>query len=241
MNSIHPLLCVDQIYAGYQDLDILQGVSLHVNSGEIVCVIGPNGAGKSTVFNAVYGLAKIRQGRVLFGGQDITNWHPQSVLQAGLAIVPQLRSVFPQMSVLENLELGMYLEKNPNRIRQRLDYIWDLFPRLAQRRQQLAGTMSGGEQRLLEIGRALLLEPKMVMLDEPSAGLAPQMNRLIFETIGNLNQEIGLTVLMIEQNARQGLEVSHRGYVLELGKNRFEGQASALLHDQAVRHSFLGG
>ena len=145
------------------------------------------------------------------------------------------------MSVLENLELGLYLEKNLKRIRQRIEYIWELFPQLAQRRQQLAGTMSGGEQRLLEIGRALLLEPKMVMFDEPSAGLAPRMNQLIFETIRHLNQEVGLSVLMIEQNARQGLEVSHRGYVLELGTNSFEGKASALLHNPDVRHSFLGG
>ena len=235
------MLIVENIYAGYQDFDILQGVSLHVNPGEIVCTIGPNGAGKSTVFKAIYGLVKIRQGRVLFDGQDITDLKPQQVLQTGIAIVPQLHSIFPQMSVLENLELGMYLEKDQNRIQQRIEYIFELFPRLEQRRHQLAGTMSGGEQRLLEIGRALLLEPKMVMMDEPSAGLAPQMTRLIFETIRHLNQEIGLTVLMIEQNARQGLEASHRGYVLELGKNTFEGTADALLHNPEVRRSFLGG
>ncbi len=235
------MLIVENIYAGYQDFDILQGVSLHVNPGEIVCTIGPNGAGKSTVFKAIYGLVKIRQGRVLFDGQDITDLKPQQVLQTGIAIVPQLHSIFPQMSVLENLELGMYLEKDQNRIQQRIEYIFELFPRLEQRRHQLAGTMSGGEQRLLEIGRALLLEPKMVMMDEPSAGLAPQMTRLIFETIRHLNQEIGLTVLMIEQNARQGLEASHRGYVLELGKNTFEGAADALLQNPEVRRSFLGG
>ncbi len=235
------MLIVENIYAGYQDFDILQGVSLHVNPGEIVCTIGPNGAGKSTVFKAIYGLVKIRQGRVLFDGQDITHLKPQQVLQTGIAIVPQLHSIFTQMSVLENLELGMYLEKNQNRIQQRIEYIFELFPRLEQRRHQLAGTMSGGEQRLLEIGRALLLEPKMVMMDEPSAGLAPQMTRLMFETIRHLNQEIGLTVLMIEQNARQGLEASHRGYVLELGKNTFEGAADALLHNPEVRRSFLGG
>ncbi len=235
------MLIVENIYAGYQDFDILQGVSLHVNSGEIVCTIGPNGAGKSTVFKAIYGLVKIRQGRVLFDGQDITHLKPQQVLQTGIAIVPQLHSIFPQMSVLENLELGMYLEKNQNRIQQRIEYIFELFPQLEQRRHQLAGTMSGGEQRLLEIGRALLLEPKMVMMDEPSAGLAPQMTRLMFETIRHLNQEIGLTVLMIEQNARQGLEASHRGYVLELGKNTFEGAADALLQNPEVRRSFLGG
>ena len=235
------MLIVENIYAGYQDFDILQGVSLHVNPGEIVCTIGPNGAGKSTVFKAIYGLVKIRQGLVLFDGQDITDLKPQQVLQTGIAIVPQLHSIFPQMSVLENLELGMYLEKDQNRIQQRIEYIFELFPRLEQRRHQLAGTMSGGEQRLLEIGRALLLEPKMVMMDEPSAGLAPQMTRLIFETIRHLNQEIGLTVLMIEQNARQGLEASHRGYVLELGKNTFEGAADALLQNPEVRRSFLGG
>ena len=235
------MLIVENIYAGYQDFDILQGVSLHVNPGEIVCTIGPNGAGKSTVFKAIYGLVKIRQGRVLFDGQDITHLKPQQVLQTGIAIVPQLHSIFPQMSVLENLELGMYLEKDQNRIQQRIEYIFELFPRLEQRRHQLAGTMSGGEQRLLEIGRALLLEPKMVMMDEPSAGLAPQMTGLIFKTIRHLNQEIGLTVLMIEQNARQGLEASHRGYVLELGKNTFEGAADALLQNPEVRRSFLGG
>ncbi|MGK7871909.1 MAG: ABC transporter ATP-binding protein [Xenococcaceae cyanobacterium] len=235
------MLVVENIYAGYQDLDILEGVTLHVNSGEIVCVIGPNGAGKSTVFKAIYGLVKIRLGRVLFDGQDMTNLRPQSVLQAGIAIVPQLRSVFPQMSVMENLELGMYLENNQKRIQQRIEYIFELFPRLAQRRYQLAGTMSGGEQRMLEIGRALMLEPKMVMMDEPSAGLAPRITRIIFENIRRLNQEIGLTVLMIEQNARQGLEASHRGYVLELGKNTFEGAASALLQNPDVRRLFLGG
>lgn len=235
------MLFVEEIYAGYQNLDILHGVTLQVNRGEIVCVIGPNGAGKSTVFKAIYGLVKIRQGRVLFDGEDITNWKPQSVLRAGLVIVPQLRSLFPQMSVLENLEMGLYLEKNQQRIQQRMEYIFELFPKLAQRRHQLAGTMSGGEQRLLEIGRALLLEPKMLMIDEPTAGLAPRMNRLIFDTIRRLNQEIGLTVLMIEQNARQGLEASHRGYVLELGKNTFEGATSELLQNPNVRRSFLGG
>ena len=235
------MLFVEEIYAGYQNLDILHGVTLQVNRGEIVCVIGPNGAGKSTVFKAIYGLVKIRQGRVLFDGEDITNWKPQSVLRAGLVIVPQLRSLFPQMSVLENLEMGLYLEKNQQRIQQRMEYIFELFPKLAQRQHQLAGTMSGGEQRLLEIGRALLLEPKMLMIDEPTAGLAPRMNRLIFDTIRRLNQEIGLTVLMIEQNARQGLEASHRGYVLELGKNTFEGATSELLQNPNVRRSFLGG
>ena len=236
-----PLLTVDDIYAGYQDFDILKGVTLVVHPGEIVCVIGPNGAGKSTVFKAIYGFVKVRQGAVRFDGQEITNARPQDVLSAGISIVPQLRSVFPQMTVMENLEMGMYLENDQTRIHQRIQYIFELFPRLAERRGQMAGTMSGGEQRMLEIGRALMLEPKIVMMDEPSAGLSPLITRLIFENIRRLNHEIGLTVLMIEQNARQGLEASHRGYVLELGRNAYEGEAQALLDNRDVRRAFLGG
>ena len=236
-----PLLAVEDVYAGYQDFDILKGVSLVVHPGEIVCVIGPNGAGKSTVFKAIYGFVSVRLGTVHFDGQEITNARPQEVLSAGISIVPQLRSVFPQMTVMENLEMGMYLEDDQARIHQRIQYIFELFPRLAERRSQMAGTMSGGEQRMLEIGRALMLEPKIVMMDEPSAGLSPLITRMIFENIRRLNDEIGLTVLMIEQNARQGLEASHRGYVLELGRNAYEGEAQALLDNRDVRRAFLGG
>ncbi len=235
------LLVTKDVYAGYLDFDILKGVSLYVDSGEIVCVIGPNGAGKSTVFKAIYGLLGVRKGSVQFDGEDITHWRPQAVLQAGISIVPQLRSVFPQMTVAENLEMGMYLERDKQRIQERIDFVLELFPRLAERRNQDVGTMSGGEQRMLEIGRALLLEPKLVMMDEPSAGLAPLITRMIFENIKRLNKEIGLTVLMIEQNARQGLQYSDRGYVLELGKNTYEGVAQDLLNDPEVRRAFLGG
>ena len=236
-----PLLSIRGLRAGYQDIDILKGIDLDVHAGEIVCVIGPNGAGKSTVFKAVYGLIGVRSGTVVFDGRELTGRRPQDVLGAGIAIVPQLRSVFPQMSVLENLEMGMYLERDATRIRERIAYVMDLFPRLAERRTQMAGTMSGGEQRMLEIGRALMLEPKMVMMDEPSAGLAPGISRTIFENIRRLNRDINLTVLMIEQNARQGLEASHRGYVLELGRNTYRGRARDLLDNQEVRRSFLGG
>ncbi|MCY4522542.1 MAG: ABC transporter ATP-binding protein [Caldilineaceae bacterium] len=236
-----PLLSIRGLRAGYQDIDILKGIDLDVHAGEIVCVIGPNGAGKSTVFKAVYGLIGVRSGTVVFDGREITGRRPQDVLGAGVAIVPQLRSVFPQMTVLENLEMGMYLERDAARIRERIAYVMDLFPRLAERRAQMAGTMSGGEQRMLEIGRSLMLEPKMVMMDEPSAGLAPGISRTIFENIRRLNQEINLTVLMIEQNARQGLETSHRGYVLELGCNTYQGRARDLLDNQRVRRAFLGG
>jgi len=234
------LLELQDIYAGYGKLDILQGISLHVRDGEIVCVIGPNGAGKSTVFKAVYGFIDIRQGKAYFDGKDVTAYRPQQMLRTGISIVPQLRSVFPQMTVRENLELGMYLEKNRSKVRKRIDEIFDLFPRLKERHKQIAGTMSGGEQRMLEIGRALMLNPRLLMMDEPSAGLAPLITKMIFENVLRLNREIGLAVLMIEQNARQGLKISHRGYVLQLGRNAHEGPSEALLDDPEVRRSFLG-
>lgn len=239
-NNGQALLQVQNVYAGYQDSDILKGVNLHVNPGEIVCVIGPNGAGKSTVFKAIYGFIKVRLGQVWFDGQDVTDYRPQDMLNAGITIVPQLRSVFPQMTVYENLELGMYLERDRRRIERRIDYILDLFPRLAERAKEKAGTLSGGEQRMLEIGRALMWEPKLVLIDEPSAGLAPVVTKAIFRDVLRLNRENGLTVLMIEQNAHQGLQISDRGYVLELGKNSYEGTGQELLDNPEVRRAFLG-
>jgi len=241
-NGTHkPILEVEAIYAGYQGFDILKGVSLHVNPGEIVCVIGPNGAGKSTVFKALYGFISIRQGQVRFNGQEITDATPQEMLNVGVTMVPQLRSVFPQMTVLENLELGMFLETDRAKVWERIEYIFDLFPRLAERAKQRAGTMSGGEQRMLEIGRALMWDPELILMDEPSAGLAPIITKAIFEQIQRLNQELGLTILMIEQNARRGLETSHRGYVLELGKNSYTGTGQELINNDEVRRAFLGG
>jgi ABC-type branched-subunit amino acid transport system ATPase component len=236
-----PLLSVTDLYAGYLDFNILKGVNLYVDNGEVVCVIGPNGAGKSTVFKALYGFIKVRQGQVEFDGKDITDARPQEALKAGVSIVPQLRSVFPQMTVLENLELGLFLERDRGRVQKRIQDIFELFPRLAERAKQKAGTMSGGEQRMLEIGRALMPEPKLLLMDEPSAGLAPLVSKAIFEQILNLNRNIGLTVLMIEQNARQGLEISNRGYVLELGENTYEGTGQQLIDDPEVRRAFLGG
>ena len=237
-----PLLQVQDVRAGYfAGQDILNGVDLEVSPGEIVCVIGPNGAGKSTVFKAVYGLVPVRSGRVLCDGHDITGIAPQDALRlARISIVPQLRSVFAQMTVHENLEMGMVTERDKQRVRDRIDYVYGLFPRLAERSRQAAGTMSGGEQRMLEIGRALMYEPRLVLMDEPSAGLAPKITRQIFAAIGRLNHEIGLTVLMIEQNARQGLEASHRGYVIEMGRITHHGQAGDLLADPEVRRAFLG-
>jgi len=241
MNKNGKLLEIKDLYAGYQKLDILQGVNIYVEPGEIVCVIGPNGAGKSTVFKALYGFIKVRKGQILFDNQDVTNFRPQKLLKAGISIVPQLRSVFPQMTVLENLEMGMYLERDKSRISKRINEIFDMFPRLAERAKQYAGTMSGGEQRMLEIGRSLMANPKLLLMDEPSAGLAPLITEAIFQQIAYLNKELGLTVLMIEQNARQGLEISNRGYVLQLGVNTYEGPSQQLLDDPEVRRAFLGG
>jgi len=243
LGTKRPLLEIQDIYAGYDpNQDVLSGVTMHVNDGEVVCVIGPNGAGKSTVFKAVYGMLGVRKGQVLCDGRDITNISPQEALKvAGITIVPQLRSVFSQMTVHENLELGMYLSKDKVRVEERIAYVYDLFPRLAERAKQLAGTMSGGEQRMLEIGRALMWEPRLVLMDEPSAGLAPIVTKAIFTAITRLNREIGLTVLMIEQNARQGLQASDRGYVIELGRQTYEGNADDLLNNDNVRRAFLGG
>jgi ABC-type branched-subunit amino acid transport system ATPase component len=231
---------VQDIHAGYQGFDILKGVSLQVNPGEIVCVIGPNGAGKSTVFKAIYGFMRTRLGKVWFDGQDVTDYRPQDMLNTGITIVPQYRSVFPQMTVYENLELGMYLERDKQKIKQRVDHILNLFPILAKRAKQNAGTMSGGEQRMLEIGRALMWEPKLILLDEPSAGLAPVITKVISRNVVRLNKEFGLAVLMIEQNVRQGLQISDRGYVLELGENSYEGTGQELLDHPEVRRAFLG-
>ena len=237
-----PLLDVRSMAAGYvPGHDIIRGIDLEVHAGEIVCVIGPNGAGKSTVFKAVYGLVPVRAGRVLCDGADITNINPSDALAtAGIAIVPQLRSSFAQMTVYENLELGMYRCTDKARVRERIGFVCDLFPRLGARARQAAGTMSGGEQRMLEIGRALMWEPRLVLMDEPSAGLSPIVTAEVFETVRRLNREISLTTLMIEQNARQGLETSHRGYVIEQGLVTHQGDAADLLADPQVRRAFLG-
>ncbi len=237
-----PLLEVADLTAGYDGgQDIIKEVSLEVRRGEIVCVIGPNGAGKSTVFRAIYGLAEVRSGSVRCDGTDITGIAAQDALRtAGIAFVPQLRSLFPQMTVYENLELGMFLERDRAKVQERIEYVFGLFPRLSERAGQQAGTMSGGEQRMIEIGRSLMREPRLVLMDEPSAGLAPIVTHQVFLAIRRLNREIGLTVLMIEQNARQGLETAHRGYVLEMGRNSHHGSAAGLLGDPQVRRAFLG-
>ena len=206
----------------------------------MVSVIGPNGAGKSTAFKTIVGFVRASSGRVTFDGEEITGLRPDQVLPRGLAYVPQGRIVFPQMTVLENLEMGAYIELDGRRIREALERVYGLFPVLAERRGQKAGTLSGGEQQMLAIGRALMTRPKLIMLDEPSLGLSPKFVSLIFDTLVGMKQA-GYTLMVVEQNAARALAVADRGYVLELGRNRFEGSGPALLADPDVKRLYLGG
>ena len=235
-----PLLRAEGMTAGYGKMAILHDVTLEVRPGEMVSVIGPNGAGKSTAFKTIVGFLRPTSGRVVFDGQDIAGLRPDQVLVRGLAYVPQGRIVFPQMTVLENLEMGAYIERDGTRIRQALDRVCALFPILGERRSQKAGTMSGGEQQMVAIGRALMTTPKLIMLDEPSLGLAPKFVTLIFDKLTEMKRE-GFTLMVVEQNAARALAVADRGYVLELGRNRFEGTGEALLADPEVKRLYLGG
>jgi ABC-type branched-subunit amino acid transport system ATPase component len=235
-----PLLVAESLTAGYGRLDILHDVSLTVAANEIVSVIGPNGAGKSTAFKAIVGFVTPRAGRVMFNGEEITGQRPDIVLRRGLAYVPQGRIVFPQMTVLENLEMGAYIERDPARVAAALDQVYAMFPILADRRKQKAGTMSGGEQQMVAIARALMTSPRLILLDEPSLGLSPKFVTLIFEKLVAMRQS-GYTLMLVEQNATRALAVADRGYVLELGRNRFEGPGRRLLADPEVKRLYLGG
>lgn len=234
------LLKAEGVVAGYGKLEILHGITLEVRSGEIVSVIGPNGAGKSTAFKSIVGLLHPRSGRVLFDGGEITGFRPDQVLRLGLAYVPQGRIVFPQMTVLENLEMGGYIETDRARLRQAIERVYALFPILGDRRKQKAGTMSGGEQQMVAIGRALMTAPRLILLDEPSLGLSPRLVTLIFDKLQEMKRA-GYTLMVVEQNAAKALSVADRGYVLELGENRFEGSGQALLSDPDVKRLYLGG
>lgn len=236
-----PMLALENIVAGYiPGVEILQGVSLQVEQGEMVCLVGPNGAGKSTVLRTISGLLRPKAGRVVFSGKDIGGLRPDQILEKGIAHVPQGHSVFPKMTVHENLLMGAYSVKDRRTIRQRLDKVYARFPFLKERAREKAGNLSGGQQKILEMGRAFMLEPPLMMLDEPSLGLAPKTMANLFDTIKDLNRT-GLTILMVEQNARQGLAASHRGYVLELGKEKFEGTAQELLDSPQMAKLYLGG
>jgi branched-chain amino acid transport system ATP-binding protein len=232
------LLRTDDLVAGYvPEVDILNGVSIRVNEGEIVTVIGPNGAGKSTFVKTIFGLLSPRGGRVTFRDRDISGQKPHTITRLGLSYVPQLDNVFPSLTVVENLEMGSL---DASRTNEQVERMCELFPRLGERRSQIAGTMSGGERQMLAMARALMPDPQVLLLDEPSAGLAPAFVEAIFEKVADINRA-GVTLVMVEQNARRALAMSSRGYVLDLGRDRFEGPGRELLNDPKVAELYLGG
>jgi len=233
------VLELDDIHTYYGSIHALKGVSLRVHEGEVVTLIGANGAGKSTTLRSINGVNHPREGRISFQGRDITNAPPHAIVKMGIAQSPEGRRLFPRMSVLENLEMGAFQRTDRANFKEDLDRVFDLFPRLAERRTQHAGTMSGGEQQMCAIGRALMARPKLLMLDEPSMGLAPIFVEKIFEIIAEINQQ-GTPILLVEQNALMALDAARRGYVMETGVISLEGPAQELSRNERVRKAYLG-
>ncbi|MCQ4332708.1 ABC transporter ATP-binding protein [Natronomonas sp. F2-12] len=232
------LLRVENLDAGYGDLRILEGIDMNVEDGEYVTIVGPNGAGKSTVMKSIFGLTNQMGGTIKFDGEEVSGKKPDNIIHLGLGYVPQSDNIFSSLSVLENLEMGAYiLDEVPQ---DRLEEVFDRFPILEERQSQKAGTLSGGQQQMLAMGRALMLDPDLLMLDEPSAGLAPDLVEDMFDRIDRIN-EAGTAILMVEQNAKVALQRCDRGYVLVQGQNRFMDSGDALLNDEQVRQEFLGG
>ena len=225
------------VVAGYGEAEILHGVSIAVEEGEMVAIIGPNGAGKSTLLKTIFGLIPTRAGSVHLGSHDITHDSPDGIVKAGMSYVPQVENVFPSLSINENLEMGAYVRQNG--LRERLGVVYDMFPDLTERRSDGAGKLSGGQRQMLALARALMLDPQVLLLDEPSAGLSPKMVDSIFSKIVDINRA-GTAVLLIEQNAREALSFSNRAYVLVTGENRMEGDAKTMLDNEEVGRLYLG-
>jgi len=230
------LLEVEGVVSGYTDIDILKGLSIHVDKKEIVSIIGPNGAGKSTLLKTIIGMLKPRDGRILFKGQQISDMAPEKIVVLGMGYVPQERNVFNSLTIMENLEMGAFLKQEMEPTR---GEIFRMFPILEEKKDQRASTLSGGEVKMLAMSRALMSEPDVLLLDEPTAGLSPKFREIVFDKI-NLINTAGTTILMVEQNARMALSISSRGYVLEMGQNRFEGKGISLLEDEKVQSLYLG-
>jgi branched-chain amino acid transport system ATP-binding protein len=235
------LLEVKNLTVNYGAIVALQGASLKVNRGDIVTLIGANGAGKTTTLRAISGLLKVRSGEVIYDGRNITNAPPHELVKRGLAHVPEGRMVFANLTVLENLRMGAYLVRDKSAIQREQEYVYSIFPRLEEREKQLAGTLSGGEQQMLAIGRALMSKPKFLMLDEPSLGIAPILVQKIFEKIVEINRQHGITILLVEQNANLALDVSRFGYVLETGRILLEDSSTQLRSNPQVKAAYLGG
>ncbi|NWQ40886.1 ABC transporter ATP-binding protein [Bacillus sp. EB106-08-02-XG196] len=234
------MLKIEDINVYYGNIHALKGVSLDINEGEIVTLIGANGAGKSTLLKTISGLLKPKNGNILFEGQSISGKVAQSIVKQGLSHVPEGRRVFANMSVEENLELGAYLRKDKQGIKEDFEKVYNLFPRLLERRKQLSGTLSGGEQQMLAMGRALMARPKLLLLDEPSMGLAPLLVKTIFRIIEEINQS-GTTILLVEQNANMALSIADRAYVIETGKIVISGSSEELNQSDQIRMAYLGG
>ena len=239
MNARAPILRVDDVHTYYGTIHALKGVSLEVREGEIVTLIGANGAGKSTTLRSINGLNHPREGQITFQGEDITERPAHQIVKMGISQSPEGRRIFPRMSVLENLEMGAYQRDDRAEIREDLERVHSLFPRLAERKHQKAGTMSGGEQQMLAIGRALMARPKLLLLDEPSMGLAPIFVEKIFEIVKEINQQ-GTPILLVEQNALMALDAADRGYVMETGKIALADDAGSLRQNEQVRRTYLG-
>jgi branched-chain amino acid transport system ATP-binding protein len=232
-------LDVKDIHVFYGNIEAVKGMSFHVDQGEIVCLIGANGAGKTTTLRTVSGLLKPREGAIFYEGQRIDMVSAHEIVALGVAQSPEGRRIFPRMSVRENLDMGAFIRRDPDGQREDMDRIMELFPILKERARQAAGTLSGGEQQMLAMGRALMARPKLLLLDEPSMGLAPLVVQTIFETIRDINAQ-GMTVLLVEQNAAQALSLAHRGYVIETGRIVLEDEAGELLENEQVRKAYLG-
>lgn len=234
------MLKIKNIQTFYGNIQALKDISIDVTEGEIITLIGANGAGKSTTLMSLSGIVPIRSGSIEFLGKDITKNTPDEIVAMGISQVPEGRRIFPQLTVQENLDMGSFLRKDKIEIKRDLDYIFELFPRLAERRSQQGGTLSGGEQQMLAISRALMGRPKLLLLDEPSLGLAPIFVQQIFDIITKVNKENNMTVFLVEQNAYMALKIAHRGYVLENGRISMSNDASVLLNDEAVKKAYLG-
>ena len=233
------LLKIEDLHTNYGAIHALKGISLEVNEGEIVCLIGSNGAGKTTLVNSIVGIVKSSSGTITFDGKDITHVPAHAMTKAGIGISPEGREVFPELTVEENLRIGAFIVKDQNQIKESYERVYALFPRLKERTGQRAGTLSGGEQQMLAMGRALMSKPSIILMDEPSMGLSPIFVNEIFDIIKEVS-ESGTTVLLVEQNAKKALSIADRAYVLETGSITLEGKADDLLHDESVQKAYLG-
>jgi branched-chain amino acid transport system ATP-binding protein len=233
------LLSIKDLHTYYGNIHALHGLSMHVDEGEIVTLIGSNGAGKTTTLSSIVGLVPPKSGEIMFDGKNITSLPTHEICNMGISMAPEGREIFPDMTVYENLRLGMYSEKDVKKIKDRVDKVFEIFPRLKDRVKQVASTLSGGEQQMLTIGRALMSDPKIMLLDEPSLGLAPNLVELIFKVIVDINKQ-GVTILLVEQNANMALQVANRGYVLETGSIILEGTGKELAKNSVVKKAYLG-